>query len=271
MDDAITRDAAPLPGAAGFGDLLRDWRGRRRLSQLALGLEAGVSARHISFLESGRSQPSRSMVSRLADGLDMPVAERNALFSAAGFAHRYRESGLDAADLAPAREALNRMMRGHSPYPAIVFDRHWTAQDANAAGRAFIGAGDGEFEPVNMIELLLTPGGLREALENWAEIAAAMRTRLIAESRHAGGDAVLEAYAARLAAALPEGGVEAPAPDGPFLTVKLATPAGPLAMFSTVAEISSPYDVTLADLRLELFFPADAAARDLLEAVFGAG
>jgi transcriptional regulator with XRE-family HTH domain len=188
----MSMSETPLSADA-FGDVLRDWRRRRRLSQLDLGLEAEVSARHLSFLETGRAKPSRVMVDRLADGLDMPLDARNALLVAAGFAPRYRAGRWEDEALAPARQAFERVMAGHAPYPAILFDRHWTALDANAAGWLLLG---GPGEGINLIERLIEDETLRAQVLNWAEVGPFMR----AESRHAGGDAVLDDYADRLTA-----------------------------------------------------------------------
>lgn len=262
-----TSSLAPAaPASSGdFGPLLKSWRQRRRLSQLALGLDADVSARHISFLESGRSRPSRVMVERLADGLDMPLVERNALLSSAGFAPRYTHAPLDDESLAPALDAMRQMMHAHTPYPALIFDADWTALDANPAGRALLG-GAIEGGQANLVELMLDDPAMRARILNWNEIGHAMVTRLRSESRHAGGDARLDALADRVEAELPPGEI----PDvsaSPFLAVQFDLDGAVLSMFSTVAQISSPYDITLTDVRLELFFPADAQSKAILEAM----
>jgi transcriptional regulator with XRE-family HTH domain len=259
-------ETAPQPQTE-FSRLLKDWRMRRHVSQLSLGLGVDVSARHISFLESGRSRPSRTMIERLCDGLDIPLGDRNALFSAAGFANAYRRSRLDDDTLAPARAALSRIMNKHAPFPALMFDRHWNALDANATGALLLGFEPGTSETPNMIDALLGADGLRDRILNWDEVAQAMVVRLRAESRHAGGDHVLDEMADQIETsfsrhALPD------MPATPFMALKFDLGTGtPLSLFTTVAEISSPYDVTLTDVRLELFFPADAASRLVLEAM----
>jgi transcriptional regulator with XRE-family HTH domain len=248
-----------------FSRLLKDWRLRRHVSQLSLGLNVDVSARHISFLESGRSRPSRTMIERLCDGLEIPLGDRNALYSAAGFANAYRRSRLDDDSLAPARAALARIMQNHAPYPALMFDRHWNALDANATGALLLGFEPGTGETPNMIETLLGNGGLRDRILNWEEVAQAMVVRLRAESRHAGGDNVLDEMAEKIEASFSRHSLP-DMPASPFMALKFDLGgAGPLSLFTTVAEISSPYDVTLTDVRLELFFPADDASRLVLE------
>ena len=160
-----------------MGELLRHWRATRRLSQLALALEAATTARHLSFIESGRSQPSPEMVLRLARALDVPIRERNQLLLAAGYAPLYREAGLDSAQAAQVRAALRRMLAAHEPFPAVVMDRHWNVVTANSAADAFFGWLLGEREagePANVIRLMFDPGGLRPFVANWEAAAEAL-------------------------------------------------------------------------------------------------
>lgn len=253
------------PHRSAFGEMLRDWRQRRRYSQLALSLEADVSSRHLSFLESGRSQPSRAMVLQIAECLDMPFDGRNGLLAAAGYAPVYARTPLAAAHLAPIREALTRMMQAHSPAPALIFDAHWHVLDANPTGQLLLG---GAWEPgACLVDRLVGDESLRAPILNWPEVAAVFMNRLRSEARQAGGDSRLETLADRLAphAADPQ----TLDTSDPIMTLRYATPAGELALFTTVAELSSANDLTLRDLRLEIFFPADARSRDLLAQLSG--
>jgi transcriptional regulator with XRE-family HTH domain len=248
-------------GRTTFGDLLRDWRERRRLSQLDLALSADVSARHISFLESGRARPSRAMIGRLAEVLDTPLAHRNELLEAAGFAAVYSRAPLQDEALAPVRSALVRMMRNHLPYPALLFTRHWDIVDANETGRAMFG---GSPPGTNAIEQLLTDAALRERIVNLPETLRGMIARLRAESRHVGGDARLDDLAGRLAAdPLISGTAEHDdaTQRHPFLPVRVRSDAGELVLFTATAELGTAQAISLRDLHLELFFPADDATR----------
>lgn len=251
-----------------FGELLRDWRERRRLSQLDLALSADVSARHISFLETGRARPSRVMIQRLAEVLEAPLANRNDLLEAAGFAAVYSRAPLDDDSLAPVRDALVHMMRNHLPYPALLFTRHWDIVDANEMGRAMFG---GSPAGTNAIELLLADTALRERIVNLAETLRGMIARLRVESRHTGGDVRLDDLANRLAA---DPVVAGSAVDNdliqrhPFLPVRVRSDAGELVLFTATAEIGTAQAISLRDLHLELFFPADAATRTHFERLF---
>jgi len=179
--------------AAQFGTHLKDWRRARRLSQLDLALMADVSARHVSFLETGRARPSRDMVLRLARTLEVPLKERNDLLSAAGFAPAYRARDLSDAELTPLRHAIEHLLAGHDPYPAYVLDRTWDLVDANVGARRLLGGllpadAPADARP-NMVRLLLKPGPLRDAMVNWDEVARLTLLRLRREVRDTGGDA----------------------------------------------------------------------------------
>src|SRR5689334_18627079 len=176
------------------GDMLRDWRRRRRLSQLELSSHAGISARHLSFLETGRSRPSRDMVLRLTERLEVPLRERNGLLVAAGFAPVYRERSIDDPEMRPAREALNRVLDGHEPYPAIVVDRHWDLVMANDAAFLFLEDMPEELvrPPVNVHRLALHPRGLASRVVNLAEVRAHLVARM-ARQVSLTGDPRLEA------------------------------------------------------------------------------
>jgi len=250
-----------------FADGLRDWRRRRGLSQLRLGLEADVSARHIAFLETGRSSPTPAMVVRLAEALEVPLSDRNALLAAAGFAAAYGHRDLGADEMAVYRQAMEWTLRRHDPYPAMAIDRQWRLAALNAAADRLLRPA-GLSIGANLIEGLLAPGPLKAAIANWPEVAEHLATRLRTESRHAGGDRALEDAARRLQA---EAG-ERPARRGPLpaaVPTRFRIGDVELALVSTIAQFSSAEDIALADLRIELLFPADEATRLALVAAAG--
>jgi len=251
-----------------FGRLLRQWRERRGASQLRLALEAGTSARHLSFVETGRSRPSREMVVRLAEALDVPLRERNALLAAAGFAALYRERGLDAPEMEPIRRSLDFLLERHEPFPAYLVDRCWRLVRSNRAGAQCLArfAGPGAVwreQPPNLLKVVLDPDGLRPWVVNWDEVAGWLVARLHREMAFAGDDPELAALAEDVARIpdLPKGaGLADPdrAPD-PVLPLHLKRDDLELRLFSTLTTIGTPQDVTLQDLRIESFMPADAA------------
>ncbi|HRD77779.1 MAG TPA: helix-turn-helix domain-containing protein [Hyphomicrobiaceae bacterium] len=245
-----------------FAVLLKDWRRRRGLSQLGLSVAADVSARHIAFIETGRARPTRGMILRLSDALDIPRRDRNGLLEAAGFASAYAARDLGAADMLPIRQAVDWMLERHAPFPAIALTRHWVIAALNAPAAAMFGP-LGIATSTCLIETFMTPGPLRDAIENWQEVAAHLLARLKTESRASGGDSVLDGAALRLAA---EAGDPIPAsnPLPPFLTTRIAVGDLRLALLSTIAQFGSAEDIALAELRIELFFPADEPTRELL-------
>jgi transcriptional regulator with XRE-family HTH domain len=250
------------PAISPVGELLRRWRRVRGLSQLGLALEASTTPRHVSFVESGRSQPSRAMVLRLARVLDVPLRERNQLLLAAGYAPAYRESGLDGDHAARVRDALERILAAHEPYPAVVMDRHWNVVDANAAaGRFFAWLLGSRAEPANVIRLMFAPDGLRPHVTNWEATAEALIQRLHREA--VGGVPDAETIALR-DAALAQPGVPAawrlPDPSHappPVVPVAFAKDGLALSYFSTVTTLGTPQDALLQEIRIESFFPAD--------------
>lgn len=249
---------------AQFGQVLKEWRGRRRMSQLDLGLTANVSARHVAFLETGRSKPSRDMVIQLAEALDMPRPARNTMLNAAGFAPVYRARALNEPDMATVRLAVDWTIRRHEPYPALVIDRHWKLVSLNGTADALLGA-FGIAEGDSLIDALLAPGAGPALLENWGEAGHHFLTRLRTESAHHGGDAVLDAAAAKLAE---DAAVRAHAPAGtlgPVIPVRYRAGPAILSFISTIAQFGTAEDIALADLRIELLFPADEATRSFLE------
>ena len=252
-----------------MGPLLRDWRQRRRLSQLELALEAGVSARHLSFVETGRARPSAEMVVHLAEQLDVPLRDRNQLLLAAGYAPAYGQRGLEEPEMGPVRDALDRVLAGHEPYPAIVVDRHWGMVAANRAiGVLLEGVAEHLLEPpVNVLRLGLHPEGLAPRIVNLGEWRAHLLDRL-GRQAVVSGDPALATLHAELAA---YPGAD-PGPSHDLAAGEIAVPlrlrhgAGELRLISTITTFGTAVDVTLSELSVEAFFPADAATAELLRA-----
>lgn len=252
-----------------LGDHLRTWRRRRGLSQLDLALDAEISQRHLSFIESGRSRPSRDMLLNLAARLEVPLRDRNSMLLSAGLAPAFAESNLDAPAMTHARAAIEAVLKGHEPYPALAVDRHWTLLSANAALAPLI-AGIANpallAEPVNVLRLSLHPQGLAPRIANLPEWRAHLLDRL----RHqiaVTGDEVL-ARLLRELSAYPGGDPASPPapPDtGVLVPLRLLTDAGPLSFFSTTTVFGTPRDITLSELAIEAFFPADDATRRRLQ------
>ena len=254
--------------------MLRDWRRRRRLSQFELALESGVSARHLSFVENGRSRPSAEMVLHLAEQLDVPLRDRNQLLLAAGYAPAFAERELDAPEMGPVRDAIEQVLRGHEPYPALVVDRHHGLVSANRALAVLI-AGVPEHilePPVNVLRLSLHPEGLAPRIVNLGEWRELMLSRLAREAV-ASGDPALAALHDELAA-YPDGktgsGVDAAFGEiaVPF---RLRHGDTELAFLSTLTTFGTAVDVTLAELSIESFFPADEATAEAMRSLVNAG
>lgn len=261
--------------ATGVGDLLREWRRRRRLSQLDLSLEAAVSARHLSFVETGRSKPSRELLLHLADQLEMPLRDRNALLLAGGYAPVYRERPLDADEMAPVRAAIDQVLAGHAPFPAVVVDRHWNLVAINTPASALLTTGVAPellAPPANALRVSLHPDGLAPRIANLAEYGAHLLTRLRRQVATAPDPELTELYDELRA--LPGIVEEDPGADEPaarvFAPLRLRSDAGELAFFSTIATFGTALDVTLEELAIESFYPADAATADALRAAAAA-
>ena len=249
------------------GDQLRAWRGRRRLSQLDLALDAEISARHLSFLETGRSRPSRAMLLRLADGLRIPARDRNLLLAAAGFAPALPERSLDDPALAAARRAVDLVLAAHEPFPALAVDRHWQLVAANAGvTRLLAGVADALLAPpVNVLRLSLHPDGLAPRIVNLAEWRAHVFRRLEGQIE-ASADAVLAALLAELRA-YPGGTAAhdcAEAYGGVAVPLVIRSEQGDLAFLGTTTMFGTPIDITLAELAIEAFLPADSRTAALL-------
>lgn len=249
----------PLAQDERVGLLLRDWRTTRRHSQLDVSADTGVSTRHLSYVETGRSRPSRDLVLRLADHYDVPLRDRNALLLAGGFAPAYRERSLEDEEMAPIRQALERVLAGHEPYPALVVDRGWHLVQANAAVAPLLDgvAPDLLEPPVNVLRLSLHPDGMAGRILNLAEWRGHLLERLAREAAITGDDDLgtlvteLRGY---------PGGEDHPPPEGRVaVPLRLRAEAGELAFVSTVTTFGTAVDIALAELSVEAFLPADEA------------
>ncbi len=252
MTDSITRERS-------VGDLLRKWRGRRRMSQLELSSRASVSSRHLSFVENGRSAPTRSMVAVLADHLEVPLRARNELFLAAGYAPPHHERSLDDEELAPVLNGLRRLVDAHLPWPALLLDDRWDIVDGNAAVDTMLATCDPELlePPVNAIRVTLHPAGLAPRIRNIVEWGG----HLVSQLRHraeATGDPQLDILLAEAEERL-SGQGSTPVANGPVVTLELEQQGRLLRFFSVAARLEMATDLTAEGLHLETFVPADPA------------
>ncbi|MBX7220669.1 MAG: helix-turn-helix transcriptional regulator [Blastocatellia bacterium] len=254
------------------GVLLRDWRQRRRLSQLGLACEADISARHLSFVETGRALPSREMILHLAAQLEIPLRERNALLVAAGYAPMYGERSLEDPTLQAARQVVDLLLAGHEPFPAMAVDRHWNLVAANRAIVPLFNGVDASLlaPPVNVLRLSLHPLGVASRIVNLAAWRDHVFHRLGRQIEVSGDLALvdlreeLKTYPAPTAAL-------APAPvdyGGVAMPLQFATEHGVLSLLSTITVFGTPVDITLSELALETFFPADTATYEILMRTF---
>jgi len=253
---------SPTAAPPSAGELLRDWRRRRRLSQLDVSLDAAVSARHLSFVETGRSKPSRELLLHLAEHLEIPLRDRNALLLAGGYAPHFTETPLKDEAMTPAREALDKILAGHEPYPALIVDRRW---DLVAANAPLLGLLDGVAPallepPVNCIRLSLHPDGLAPRIVNFSEWSGHLLMRLQRQALLS-QDPEIAALHEELSA-LPDvatgHSAAADAAEMLYVPLRLRTPGGgELRFFSTIATFGTALDITLSELAIESFFPAD--------------
>ncbi|NGN62512.1 helix-turn-helix transcriptional regulator [Streptomyces sp. A7024] len=267
----MTQHAAVVDAPSGFGGLLRWWRATRRMSQLDLASEAMTTPRYVSFVETGRAQPSRQMVIRLARALDVPLRDRNGLLLAAGYAPLYARAPLDDPELARVEAALSSMLAQHEPFPAVVMDRRWDVLRANQGAQRLFGrllAPDPMPTPANVLQLMIGPGPVRDHVANWTSVVPALLERARREA--VGG--ILDTETAALVDRLrtrPEvaalmAAPEAPtpsAPTAPVLDVRFAWAGTLLSFFSVISTLGTPTDVTAQELRVEAFFPADEPTR----------
>lgn len=258
--------------AAAVGDHLREWRQRRRLSQMDLALDAEISTRHLSFLETGRAQPSRDMVLRLADHLEIPLRERNVILVAAGFAPVFPQRDLDDPALASARRAVDIILKGHEPYPALAVDRGWNLVSANRMIAPLMAGADPQLlkAPLNVLRLTLHHRGLAPRVANLHEWRAHLLERLRREAELTADpritDLLTELRAYPISGSQPP---RRPSDEygGVAIPFQIETPAGLLSFFSTTTVFGTPVDVTLSELTLETFFPADPATTEALRAI----
>lgn len=257
--------APATPRAEPVGHLIRHWRRHRRWSQLDLACEAEISTRHLSFLETGRSQPSREMLLRLADQLDVPLRERNVLLVSAGFAPTFRERALDDPELAQARAAIEQIIAAHSPNPALAVDRHWNLVTANAPVQQLLFGIDAALlaPPLNVLRVSLHPAGLAPRIVNFGEWRAHLLHRLRRQVE-ASGDAGLAALLAELEALPSPPGATPHSPShglplsGVVVPLQLRSPLGTLSFLSATMVFGTAVDITLSELVLESLFPADS-------------
>ncbi|MFI6901441.1 helix-turn-helix domain-containing protein [Nonomuraea sp. NPDC050394] len=245
-----------------FGDLLRSWRQRRRVSQLDLAIEAEVSARHVSFLETGRARPSREMVMKLAEELEIPLRHRNRLLVAAGFAPVFRERDVTAPEMDAVRRALDKILAGHQPYPAVVVDAAWNLVAANeAAGMFMDGVPDHLLkDPINIMRLSLHPEAMGGRLLNLPEVRAHLLHRLRRQAETSGDGRLAELHDELAAYTYP--GVElnvavVPSPADILLPLRVRHGERVLSMFTTIATFGTPVEVTVSELAIETFWPND--------------
>ena len=270
--DLTLASAPPAAQLRPFGEHLRAWRQRRRMSQLDLAGEADISTRHLSFVETGRSVPSREMVLRLAERLEIPLRERNALLVAAGYAPMYRERPLDDPALAAAREAVQLILRSHEPHPALAVDRHWNLLAHNAMVPPLLAGADPALlqPPVNVLRLSLHPKGLAPRIVNLGQWRHHLFERL-RQQVEATGDGALQALLDELRAYPVGDAADETRLAGEVLGIatplRLRTAHGVLNLISTTTIFGTPVDVTLQELALETFFPADPATAQALRAL----
>jgi transcriptional regulator with XRE-family HTH domain len=254
------------PSPSPVGRLLQHWRQVRRKSQFVLALDAGISARHLSFVESGRANPSRDMVLRLAQTLEVPFRERNDLLVAAGYAQAYRETGLSAPELAHARQAIELILQHQEPFPAVVMDRYWNLIHTNQAATRFFGLlleGSVPPTPPNVVRLMFHPQGLRPWVTNWETVAQALIQRVHREAVGGVPDETTNRLLAEVSdyAGVPKRWTQLPAAAVMLPLIPIQFRKGPLALdfFSTVTTLGTPCDITLQEIRIECFFPANEA------------
>lgn len=242
-----------------FAQSLKTWRAARRFSQLDLAMEADISARHLSFLETGRANPSREMVVRLGEALRLPLDARNQMLTHAGFAVRYKGRDWHDVEMAPVRQAIHWQLQRHAPYPGLALDRLWTIREANSAAQALFGAlgmtiGD------SMLDLMMTPG-LPDIVENWPEVAHHAVLRLRTENAAMGGVPEFDKAISYLS--------QVSQPDrpstGPVMPTVLRQGDQRLSMFATISQFGTPEDLLLDDLKVELYFPMDDATENAFQ------
>jgi transcriptional regulator with XRE-family HTH domain len=254
-----------MPGQAAVGELIREWRQRRRLSQLDLAIEADISARHLSFVETGRSRPTSQMILRLAEHLEIPLRERNALLLAGGYAPAYPRHGLEEPELAAVRTALAQILAGHQPYPALVVNRWWELADANASVALLTaGTAPGLLDPpVNVLRVSLHPDGMAPRIANLAQWRGHVLDRLRRQAVATADPRLAELH--QELSGYPGGQDQAPAGASVVVPLRYRYDGSELSLFSTTTVIGTPRDVTIDELAIEAFYPADQATAEALQ------
>jgi transcriptional regulator with XRE-family HTH domain len=254
----VTSTTVSRPAARPVGELLREWRERRRLSQLDLSIQAEISTRHLSFVETGRSRPTPQMIVKLTEQLDVPLRERNTLLLAAGYAPAYPQHGLAEPELANVRAALRKVLDGHEPYPAVIVNRWWELLEGNSAIQRLIDGSAAHLlaEPVNVLRLTLHPEGMAPRIINLAQWRAHLLTQLHRRAAELGDARLLDLHEELLG--YPGGEDHTVAPHNVVLPLRLKHGDGELSFFSISAAVSTATDVTVGELAIEMFYPADA-------------
>ena len=253
--------------SAPVGQLLRNWRERRRLSQLALATSSEVSTRHLSYVETGRARPSRELVEHLAEHLDVPLRERNRLLLAAGYAPRFTETSWDAPEMAAVRGAIEQVLAAHDPYPGVVVDGRWNLVSANVSATMFLADVDPSLlqPPVNVVRVSLHPAGMASRIGNFGEYSSHLVERLRRQV-----DATADPGVSELLAEVEE---YVPSSTGTHVAADVVlplvfeSPVGELSLFSTIATFGAPLDVTVSELAIETFYPTDTATAERLRAL----
>ena len=253
------------PAVPQLGELLRYWRQERGKSQLDLSMDTGISQRHLSFVESGRSAPSRNFLSSVSDALNIPLRERNVLLLASGFAPQYSEQSMDAEQMAIVTRAIDRMLRQHEPHPALVLDRYWNVIRTNEAAPRFFGSFvdlSKRPKPRNLLDLMFDPAGMRPFVEEWEKVAAGLLQRVRREAVGHVLDAKLQELLKRLRE---HPGVAALkptlAPQSPVLPIVFRRGNQRFSYFSLITTVGTPQCITAQELRVECMFPTDVEER----------
>jgi transcriptional regulator with XRE-family HTH domain len=267
-----TRSSRPFRPANPVGDLLRGWRMRRALSQAELAFEAGISVKHLSHVETGKAAASRDILMQLASALDLSLRDRNALLEAGGFARQYGERDLSAPELVDARRAIDLLLRRHEPFPAIVTDRRWNVILANRAAlrlMTMLLGPERMQRPLNHMRMFLAPNELKPFVENWPGVASALLSRARHEAMTAPLDDALQSTWRELMRLpeVPAAPIEETAVPGPLCELRLRKGDVGIGLIGAVLTLGTPQDVTLQELRVEIFMPADAASEAALVAL----
>lgn len=261
--------------ASEFGSVLRHWRETRRFSQLDLALQADVSSKHVSFLETGRNKPSREMILRLSNAMDLPLRDRNLMLSAAGFASAYSRSSLESPAFIQVDEALQRILEKHEPYPAIVMDADWTILRQNNGAVALLALFVANPPPVsdNAFELLFSEHGLQPYVEDWEDLSATLLMRLFRETVASADNPNKRTLFEKIGRMPSTPGnwrdLASRLPSGPTIDLVLRKDDLRCRFFTTVTSFGTPQDITLQELRIESYFPSDEATRALCESWSG--